>query len=152
MSIAKSKQDVQKDDADIRALIETVDQAHYDKNSAAIFAQYARNAVVFDLAPPLLSALASDPEELRTWLDTWEGPLQRDSRDFSITVSGDIAFCHGFFRLRGTPKGEHQPTSLWMRATLCLRRDEGVWRIVHEHTSVPFYMDGSFRAAVDLEP
>ena len=28
----------------------------------------------------------------------------------------------------------------------------GTWKIAHEHTSVPFYMDGSFRAAVDLEP
>ena len=24
--------------------------------------------------------------------------------------------------------------------------------IVHEHESVPFYMDGSFRAAIDLKP
>ena len=25
-------------------------------------------------------------------------------------------------------------------------------RIIYEHNSVPFHMDGSFRAAVDLEP
>ena len=25
-------------------------------------------------------------------------------------------------------------------------------RIVHEHQSVPYYMDGSVRAAVDLKP
>jgi ketosteroid isomerase-like protein len=28
----------------------------------------------------------------------------------------------------------------------------GEWRIVHDHSSVPFYMDGSYRAAVDLKP
>lgn len=150
MSIVKSKHRFKNDEADIRALIETVDQAHHDKDARAIVAQYARDAVVFDLAPPLLSQFGTT--ELQAWLDTWEGPVHRDSRDFSITVSGDIAFCHGFFRLCGTPKGEDQPIGLWMRATLCLFRDEGVWRIVHEHTSVPFHMDGSFRAAVDLEP
>jgi len=35
---------------------------------------------------------------------------------------------------------------------VCLRREEGDWRIVHEHTSVPFYMDGSLRPAFDLKP
>lgn len=38
------------------------------------------------------------------------------------------------------------------RVTLCLRRVGSAWMIVHEHESVPFYMDGSFRAAVDLQP
>jgi PhnB protein len=41
---------------------------------------------------------------------------------------------------------------IWIRATVCLRRIEGEWKIAHEHTSVPFYMDGSARAAVDLKP
>jgi ketosteroid isomerase-like protein len=36
--------------------------------------------------------------------------------------------------------------------TLCFRKIDGEWRITHEHESVPFYMDGSVRAAVDLEP
>jgi ketosteroid isomerase-like protein len=39
-----------------------------------------------------------------------------------------------------------------MRSTLCFRREGGAWKIAHAHTSVPFHMDGSFRAAVDLEP
>lgn len=30
--------------------------------------------------------------------------------------------------------------------------DDGKWLIVHGHTSVPFAMDGSFRAQVDLKP
>ena len=39
-----------------------------------------------------------------------------------------------------------------MRATVCLHREGGAWRIVHEHESVPFYMDGSLRPAFDLKP
>jgi ketosteroid isomerase-like protein len=35
---------------------------------------------------------------------------------------------------------------------MCLRKTNGQWRIVHDHSSVPFYMDGSYRAAVDLKP
>jgi ketosteroid isomerase-like protein len=39
-----------------------------------------------------------------------------------------------------------------VRQTLGFRKVAGTWKIAHEHTSVPFYMDGSDTAAVDLEP
>jgi ketosteroid isomerase-like protein len=45
-----------------------------------------------------------------------------------------------------------EETDVWVRATLCFRKIDGVWKVVHEHTSVPLYMDGSDRAAVDLTP
>jgi PhnB protein len=41
---------------------------------------------------------------------------------------------------------------IWVRATLGFSRIDGNWRVVHEHVSVLFYMDGSFKAAVDLQP
>jgi PhnB protein len=39
-----------------------------------------------------------------------------------------------------------------VRETLGLRKIDGIWKIAHQHHSVPFYMDGSNRAAVDLKP
>jgi PhnB protein len=39
-----------------------------------------------------------------------------------------------------------------MRETLVLERREDGWKIVHEHTSVPFYMDATLRPAFDLQP
>jgi ketosteroid isomerase-like protein len=41
---------------------------------------------------------------------------------------------------------------LWTRCTACLVRRGTEWKIVHQHNSVPFLMDGSFKAAVDLKP
>jgi ketosteroid isomerase-like protein len=41
---------------------------------------------------------------------------------------------------------------VWFRITFGLRRAAEGWTITHEHESVPFYMDGSLRAAVDLQP
>ena len=145
------KDETQRDEADIRALIESVHNAHHNKDAAGIVAPYAQDAAVFDLAPPL-SHRGMDLQQKKAWLDTWEGPVDRESRDFGITISGDLAFCHGFYRLSGTPKAAGRPISFWMRATVCLLRDGGVWRIVHEHESVPFYMDGSLRPAFDLQP
>jgi ketosteroid isomerase-like protein len=36
--------------------------------------------------------------------------------------------------------------------TACYRKINGKWLIAHEHVSVPFYMDGSYKAAIDLRP
>jgi ketosteroid isomerase-like protein len=146
MNVPASKEEVA-----IRALIENVHKAHHHKDAAAIVAPYALDAVVFNLAPPLSHA-GADLQEKQAWLDSWEGPIDFESRDFNITVSGDFAFCHGFYRLRGAPKAAGRAISFWMRATVCLHRDRGAWRIVHEHTSVPFYMDGGLRPAFDLQP
>jgi ketosteroid isomerase-like protein len=151
MSTATLRSQSSKEEADIRALLETVHKAHHNKDAAAIVAPYAQDAAVFNLAPPL-SHRGADLREKQAWLDTWEGPIDYESRDLNITVSGDFAFCYGFYRLSGTPKAAGRPIRFWMRATVCLHRDGGRWRIVHEHMSVPFYMDGSLRPAFDLEP
>jgi ketosteroid isomerase-like protein len=151
MSSVTQKIQPSKDEADILAVIESIGKAHHDKNAAAIVAPYAKDAVVCDLAPPLCH-IGMDLRGKQAWLDTWDGPIDRESRDFKIIVSGDFALCHGFYRLGGTPKSAGKPISFWMRATVGLHREGGAWRIVHEHTSVPFYMDGSFRPAFDLQP
>ena len=151
MSTATQKSLTSRDEADIRALLESIDKALHNKDAAAIVAPYAQDAVICDLAPPL-SHRGMDLQAKRAWLDTWEGPVDRESHDFDITVTGDFAFGHGFYRLSGTPKSAGRPISFWMRATVCLRRDAGAWRIIHEHESVPFYMDGSLRPAFDLKP
>ena len=75
-----------------------------------------------------------------------------ESRDLEVTVSGDFAFCHGYLRMRGTKKRAEGAVDFWMRETLCLERRGSGWRIVHEHTSVPFYMDATLRPAFDLTP
>jgi ketosteroid isomerase-like protein len=151
MSSATVKPQSSKDEAAICALIEDLNQAHHDKDAAAIVAPYAPDAVVCDLAPPL-SHRGVDLKAKQGWLDGWEGPIERETRDLIITVTGDFAFSHSFLRMSGTPKAAGRPISFWMRATVCLRKTDGAWKIVHEHTSVPFYMDGSLRPAFDLQP
>jgi ketosteroid isomerase-like protein len=139
------------DVTDIRKLIDALHEAHHDKDAAASRAPYAPDAEIYSLAPPLVHR-GVDPKERQAWFDTWEGPIEIESRDLKITVSGDFAFCHGFCQLNGTPKSAGRPISFWMRWTLGLQRDGAGWKIVHEHTSVPFYMDGSLRPAFDLKP
>lgn len=62
-----------------------------------------------------------------------------------------MAFSYSLNRLTGK-RTTGEEVDVWVRATVCFRKIDGQWKVAHEHVSVPFYMDGSFRAAVDLTP
>ena len=136
-------------EAQIRALIDDWANALRAKDASAVMAHYAADRVIFDLAPPLISA--ADAEGLRAWFATWSAPLGYEIRDLNITVGNDVAFGHGLARMSGT-KIDGGEADLWLRQTFCFRKVGDEWKIAHQHESVPFYMDGSFRAAVDLRP
>lgn len=138
------------DEARIREVIEARANALRAKDAGGVVSHQAAGFVLFSLAPPLLSA-AADAEGLNAWFATWQGPLGYELRDLSITVGGEVAFSHSLNRLSGT-KTDGEKNDIWFRQTLCFRRVGGAWKIAHEHESVPFYMDGSYRAAVDLKP
>ena len=103
----------------------------------------------YSLAPPL--SHVSDPGSLSAWFATWRGPIGTEVRDLTIVVSGDSAYSFGLSHMTGT-KISGEEVDLWFRETLGFRKAGRSWKIAHEHSSVPFYMDGSFRAAVDLKP
>lgn len=138
-------------EADVLAVVETLRQANRQKNVALFAAQFDSNAAIYNLAPPLAHH-GVDGAEKQAWFDSWATPVELEPRDFKVTVSGDLAFCHGYLRMSGTKKGADHAVNFWMRETLCLERQESGWKIVHEHTSVPFYMDASTRPAFDLQP
>jgi ketosteroid isomerase-like protein len=137
-------------DGEIRALIEEHAAALRRKDAGGVVAHQATDFVLYSLAPPLRT-VASGPEGLEAWFATWQGPIGYEIHDLGIAADGDVAFCHGFARMTGT-KTDGVAVDLWFRITLGLRRAAEGWTIAHEHTSVPFYMDGSLRAAVDLKP
>jgi len=141
------------DEAAIRALIEARCEALRRKDGAAAVAVLAPDLVAFELPPPLQvpPETATDPAAAQAWLDGFDGPVETEIRDLVIQVGGDIAYSHSLNRLSATRK-DGRAVAFWMRSTLGFRKRDGAWRIAHGHTSVPFRMDGSFTAALDLEP
>jgi PhnB protein len=135
---------------EIRAVIDDLAHAHRAKDSGGVVRHQAPGFVQFSLAPPLIST-AADARGLEEWFATWRGPLGYEVRELRVTAGDDVAFCHSLNRLTGT-KVDGETPDIWFRVTLCFRRIGGAWKIAHEHESVPFYMDGSYRAAVDLKP
>jgi PhnB protein len=137
-------------ESEIRFLLDGHAAALRAKDADGVLARHAADFVQFSLAPPLRWT-GTDRSGLASWFSTWKGPLGYERRETNIVSREDLASCHGFVWLSGT-KTDGAHNDLWFRQTLGLRRIGGVWKIAHEHDSVPFYMDGSRRAAVDLKP
>lgn len=134
----------------ITTLCQRLGEAHATKDAAAIVSCYAENAVLYGLAPPLASCGMS-PADTAAWLATWDGPILVDVADVDLVVDEAIAWTTALNRMRGV-KTDGAQVDLWFRTTMCFRKIGGAWKIVHDHSSTPFYMDGSFRATVDLTP
>ena len=141
------------DEVEIRALIEERAAAIREKDAARAVATLAHDLVAFELAPPLVLGpqAARDEAGLVAWLSGWEGPIGIEIRDLHIEVGGGVGWSRSLNRLHGSLRGGRQ-VDMWMRSTLGFRREGGAWKIAHGHSSVPFLMDGSFRAATDLKP
>ena len=138
-------------EAQIRERIEGWAKALRAKDVDAVMSYYTRDVLSFDLAPPLLQKGDAVRRGWEEWFPTFRGPIGYEIRDLSITVGDDVAFSHSLNRISGTRTGG-EDADVWVRATVCYRKTDGKWMVAHEHVSVPFYMDGSNRAAVDLKP
>lgn len=140
------------DEAQIRELIEDWTNAIRAKNVNEVLSHIAADILLFDLAPPLLySGADAYRKGLQEWFATFQGPVGYEVRDLSITTGDRVAFSHSLNRISGK-RTNGEDTNVWVRGTVCYRKINGTWKVAHEHASVPFYMDGSLRAAVDLKP
>lgn len=137
----------------IRALLTERIAAVNSRDADRFVAPYAPGIVVFDLAPPLQHEAAAvlDPAPKREWFAGFE-QMHAELHDLQISVGGDVAFAFALVEWTATPKDESEEFTMWYRSTLGLTRVDGSWLVSHEHESTPFYMDGSFRAATDLQP
>jgi PhnB protein len=142
-----------KDETQIRSLLNEFTGAIHAKDAARAIALCAEDSVTFDLAPPLEQGpdATHNPALLEEWFKTWKGPISSVSRDLKVDVGNDVAYAYGLQHMTGT-KIDGEEADLWFRATACFRRDNGQWRITHMHNSVPFAMDGSEKALLDLTP
>jgi PhnB protein len=139
-----------KDEGLIRDVIAQWAHATGAKKANEALAHLTSRAVRYTLAPPLQAA--DEPMAgLNAWFATWRGLFRYEPHDLTVHVAGRVAFAHGLMHLVGT-KADGFAIDLWFRQTWGLERTGERWLIVHLHQSVPFLMDGSFKAAVELKP
>jgi ketosteroid isomerase-like protein len=142
-------QNILHDEARIRAAIEARANAIRNKNVQGVLPNFTEDSVGFFFEPPLQQSPLK--EDLESWFATWSSPIGYEIGDLKIAVGDDVAFCHSLSRLTGA-RTDGTDTDLWFRETLCFLKIDDQWLIAHIHESVPMYMDGSLKAAVDLKP
>ena len=137
--------------SEITALLDTRVAASKAKDIDRLMSLYAPDCVYFDVVPPLhfTGADAIRGNFLR-WFAEYEGPIELDTSNQSIAVSGDVAFIHMLHRDSGNKNNEY--SGVWLRSTVCCQRIRGKWLITHEHISLPIDWAKSGTAVLDLQP
>jgi ketosteroid isomerase-like protein len=146
-----------KDAIAIRSIVDGWLEGCRRADPATIVADYDAAAVTFECHSVFrLDGVQAYRDFLTACFAHMGGGMGVEIADLDIVTGGDAAFCHftGRFVAQGAGGEEHVSR---LRATLCLRRIGGAWKVVHEHVSAPFdpmsgtaILDGG--SALDWEP
>lgn len=140
------------DEAAIRQWLAAFNKAFEARDVNATMAFYSPQVVAYDVVPPL-QYVGSDAyrKDWETFYSSFKGPLHTETRDLHILVSGNLAVIEYVGQVSGTQASNGQPTTMWIRNTSVLRKENGRWLDVHDHVSVPVDMD-SGKAMMDMKP
>ena len=124
---------------EIRALLKEWQQGLLAKDADRMTRHYSEHVVFYDATPPL------QHHGIEAYRRSWEmifphlpDKLDFEDYDSDITVSGDLAVVHFLNRLIDA-NTKDSATCGWVRVTVCFKRmDDGQWKVVHEHVSIPF--------------
>lgn len=126
------------DETQIRALIDEWRAAICTRDLDRLMKHYSPDVVFFDAVPP------HQHQGADAYRRSWEGMfaflpphLGSEIRDLAIDIDGGLAVMHCLQRLVNTDTNE-AATCGWVRVSVSYRRIGRVWKVIHEHVSVPF--------------
>lgn len=126
------------DKTEIRAMVAAWSCAVERRDAAGTCAADTDATVLYDAIPPYrLVGAGATREVWERCFPHFPATFRSGHRDLEVTVDGDVAFAHGLHRFVPEP-ADHPCGASWMRVTVCLRRNDGRGRVVHEHVSIPF--------------
>lgn len=122
----------------IRTLLEEWANATREGRLDEVLKNHSADLVIFDVLPPLqYSSAAAYRKSWGTWQPETQGEARFEIENLSVTAGDQVAFAHGIIQCGGTqPDG--QVFSDTVRATFCLQKSSGTWKVVHQHVSKPF--------------
>ena len=107
--------------------------------------------IIFDAVPPLkYSGTKAWHKNLEGFLAAFN-PGILEITDLQIVNDGTIGYAHSIQRFAGTDK-DGKKVAMAFRVTDCLEKENGKWRIVHEHNSMPIdYASGKAFLNAEVE-
>jgi ketosteroid isomerase-like protein len=126
------------DQEQVRQILEQWASATRKNLQDDILINHAPNAVIYDVLPPMkYDGIETYRRSWGEWQPETQGEGRFDLQDLSIASGADVSFAHCFIKCGGTlPNGKTFEDLV--RATFCLRKTDGKWRIEHQHISKPF--------------
>jgi len=111
-----------------------------NQNMEQIMAFYADELIAFDAVAQLqFTGKAAYKTHWQKCMEFCTGHTAFELKDLTIQQNDQLAFSHALVYCEGSnEKGETQ--GCWMRLTQGWQKQQGQWRIIHEHFSVPFDM------------
>ena len=126
------------DEEKIRDLMTEWSHALCAKDLNRLTAHYAPEIVFFDVVPPeARRGVASYREAWEQCFPYLPPTIGSEMRELHVTVSGDLAFAHAQHRIIDAAT-HAAATCGWVRVTVCFQKQDGAWKVVHEHVSVPY--------------
>jgi len=125
------------EETQIRNMIESWAKAVRTKNLDGILANHSPEILMFDVPPPLQS------KGIEAYKKTWDvffawfqdsGVF--DIKELNITAGYDVAFATALMRCVGTDANGDK-VELDFRLTICFRKIDDRWTVMHEHHSIP---------------
>ena len=137
--------------AAVQAVLDSRVEASRARDIDRLMSLYAPDIVYFDIIPPhrFTGADAVRRNFLR-WFAEYQGDIQLETHHLDVVVGDDVAFANMLHPDSGTRRSG-QDVTVWVRASVCLRRIDDRWLITHEHVSFPID-PGQWSAVVDAAP
>lgn len=108
------------------------------KDAEPLVGQFAEDVVLFDVVGPLRDrGIDAEKARLDDWFGAYQGGIDLRIEELEVSAADGLGFAHYVFRIQGTMT-DGTEVSMWVRSTVCLRDTVDGWKIVHEHSSVPF--------------
>ena len=122
----------------IRTLLEDWTRATREGRQDDVLKNHSEVVLIYDVLPPLkYESAAAYRQSWDEWQPDAQGEMRFELEDLSVTAGAEVAFAHGLLQCGGSlPDGKTFRDTV--RATFCLRKISGEWRVFHQHISKPY--------------
>lgn len=125
---------------EITDLIKKYEADVKNKNVDDLLDLHSVEIQTFDLMAPFqYSGKRELGERIQEWFDSYDGEIKFNFNNVIIEADEQLAVCHALVNTSGTLNNGER-SDMWTRSTLALKKEQGNWKIFHEHTSEPIDM------------